>query len=103
MDVEEYTAVVQSVIPRREPEGKHERGPYVVTKCDKFDTVTFSLDEVTWKEKRSPRPGDVVVLSQITKKRAGWRADSARFFSLADEQKANSNKQTENRKEQGNV
>ena len=94
MNKDAYVAVVQKVISV----GKH--GPYVVTKCDEIGSITFSLDKETWQEKESPKPGTVVVLSQVIKKRAGWRANSARFFKPADEKIA-SKQQTANSKKKG--
>ncbi len=89
MDKESYQAVVQKVVH----EGKH--GPYVVTKCEAVETgtVTFSYDEETWHEKKEPKPGNVVLISGVIKKRAGWRATSARFLEPADEQTANRKEQ----------
>ena len=91
MDKKIYRAVVQKVVLARESQGKHERGPYVVTRCERFDdSVTFSLDKDTWSESESPKPGTIVLLSKIVKKRAGWRANSVRLLEPADEQKAKS-------------
>lgn len=72
--------VVQRIV-----EGKH--GAYVVVSVPevKDGSVTFSLDRSVWKEKRLPERGVVVVLSELQKKRGGWRALHARFFKLSDE------------------
>lgn len=94
MDKSAYVAVVQDIISA----GKH--GPYAVTKCEDVGSVTFSLNEETWKEKECPKPGTVVVLSRLIKKRAGWRANSARLFKPADE-KTPSKKQTAKSKQKG--
>ncbi len=77
---EEYEAVVDKIIP----EGRH--GPYCVSRCEKLDNivVTFSLKLPVWPEKTWPEPGTYVVLSEIRKKRAGWRAESARFMRPED-------------------
>jgi len=67
-------AVVQKVI-----DGKH--GCYAVANSDKIEgSITFSLDPTVWKEKVYPQEGYMVVLSDIRKKSAGWRAHSARFL-----------------------
>lgn len=81
-------AVVQKVIR----EGKH--GPFAVATSDKLDgSVTFSLEPTVWKEKDWPEEGVIVILEELLKKRAGWRAKKGRFFKPSDEQ-------TEIRKEQ---
>ena len=76
-------AVVQKIIG----DGKH--GPFVVATCDKFDTydgsITFSLDPLVWREKHYPKEGECVFLSDITQKRAGWRAETARYWTPSDE------------------
>jgi len=74
-----YQAVVEKIIL----EGDH--GPYVVTRCREIGLiVTFSLDPKVWQEADRPEPGMIVVLSQLRKKRAGWRAQQARFVEPAD-------------------
>lgn len=75
-----YQALVEKIIPR----GRH--GPYAVTRCDGLGTVTFSLKSETWTEKDWPEPGTWVMLSQIRKKRLGWRAMLGRFVKPSDEQ-----------------
>ncbi|KKR45941.1 MAG: hypothetical protein A3G47_00995 [Candidatus Zambryskibacteria bacterium RIFCSPLOWO2_12_FULL_39_45] len=80
MENESYTAVVQKVMDN----GKH--GPYVVATNEKIGTITFSLEPLVWQEKGRPERGNIVVLSEIRKKRAGWRANSGRFFRPSDEQ-----------------
>lgn len=78
---DEYRAVVQQVIR----EGKH--GPYAVATSDQIEgSITFSLDSNVWKEDEHPRNGYEVILNDVRKKRAGWRAHSARFVRLTDEQ-----------------
>lgn len=81
MDNDSYEAVVQSVISK----GKH--GPYAVALVDGIGSVTFALTPPTWNEKRLPDRGTSVVLSELTRKRAGWRASVARFFKPSDEKK----------------
>jgi len=77
---EEYRGVVEKIIPR----GKH--GPYAVACVPKVGLVTFALDDEVWREKRWPDPGALVVLSDVRKKRAGWRAEDGRFVRPSDEQ-----------------
>ena len=77
----EYRATVQKVLPG----GKH--GPYAVALAEEDGrNITFSLDQPVWQESNLPEPGTIVMLSQLQKKRAGWRASSARLFQPADEQ-----------------
>lgn len=79
-----YKAVVQKVISS----GPH--GPYAVAKSDEFGSVTFSLKPPVWREKFWPERGTVVVLSDVRRKRAGWRAELGRFMRPSDEQSAKS-------------
>lgn len=76
MGTEEVEAVVQKIV-----EGQH--GDYAITTSEKIEgSITFSLekkDEV-WQEKNYPEPGVYVVLSELCKKRNGWRARVARFL-----------------------
>ena len=75
---DEYRAVVQKVVLL----GKH--GPYVVTKCEKLGSVTFALEWEVWQEKDLPSQGTFVVLTDLRKKPAGWRAGSARYYRPSD-------------------
>lgn len=75
-----YQAVVEKVYA----DGPH--GPYVVASSTDLGSVTFSLDSTVWQEKDKPEPGMYVMLSQIRKKRAGWRANHGRFVTPSDEQ-----------------
>lgn len=79
MDGKSYAGIVQKIVPN----GKH--GPYAVTST-KIGLVTFLLKPPVWEEKRWPEEGNIVVLSEVTKKPAGWRADHGRFFQPSDEQ-----------------
>ncbi len=77
----EYRATIQKVLPG----GKH--GPYAVALAEEDGrNITFSLDQPVWQGDSLPEPGTIVMLSQLQKKRAGWRASSARLFQPADEQ-----------------
>ena len=74
----EYSAVVDKIIG----DGKH--GPYAVAFSDELGYITFSLDPEVWQEKKFPDPGMCVLLSQIRKKRAGWRAETGRYVRPSD-------------------
>lgn len=75
-----YQAVVVKIIRV----GKH--GPYAVAYTEEIGSITFSLDGNVWQEKDWPEPGMYVMLSQVRKKRAGWRAYHGRFIEPSDEQ-----------------
>ena len=76
-----YQAVVEKIIRN----GRH--GPYAVARSEEIGNVTFSLDPEVWREDDWPEPGMYVVLSQIRKKRAGWRAKHGRFIVPSDEER----------------
>ncbi|MFI5240413.1 MAG: hypothetical protein ACHQUB_01770 [Candidatus Saccharimonadia bacterium] len=77
---EHLNATVQAVLP-----GPH--GPYVVaTAVGLFGSITFALSEPVWLETDTPERGAMVVLSDLRRKQAGWRALSARYFRPEDEQ-----------------
>lgn len=88
-DEENCQAIVEKVIAV----GPH--GPYAVASCPELGSgsITFSLDTTVWKESDWPEPGMCVVLSQMRKKRAGWRAKSGRFVKPSDEQQPNNSKE----------
>jgi hypothetical protein len=73
-----YRLIVQKVVNN----GKH--GAYAVARHEKLGSVTFSLEKEVWQEKRFPSQGSEVVLSDLERKRAGWRAMSARFLRPED-------------------
>jgi hypothetical protein len=82
-----YRAVVQRIIR----DGPH--GPFAICTLSgnvAVGSVTFSLDSHVWPEQIWPEPGTLVVVSDVVKKRAGWRAHSARFVRLSDEQATHS-------------
>ncbi len=81
-----YTAVVQKVVKN----GHH--GPYAVATVADFESVTFSLLSPIWMEEGEPEPGTYVILSDIQKKRSGWRAMRARFFRPSDDSSLNNQK-----------
>lgn len=80
-----YVLIVQMVVKQ----GKH--GPYAVAKSTELGSVTFSLDSPVWTENRYPERGVYVVLSDLQKKRAGWRAQQGRFLRPTDKQSGTSN------------
>ena len=80
MQVKSYTGMVEKIIP----DGKH--GPYAVASVDTLGSVTFSLRLRLGIENDLPEGGSIVILSGITKKRAGWRASQGRFLQPSDEQ-----------------
>jgi hypothetical protein len=47
--------------------------------------VTFSLEPTVWQEEDFPEAGNVVLLSKIRRKRAGWRAKAGRYYVPSDE------------------
>lgn len=77
----EIKSVVQKVVSR----GKH--GPFAVATSETVEgSITFSLDKSVWHESDLPKEGVMVMLSDLRKKRAGWRAMSGRFYQPSDEQ-----------------
>lgn len=77
--LETYRGVVQRICM----EGRH--GPYAVARIDDLGDVTFSLVKPVWKGKTLPQEGTLVVLSDLMKKRAGWRAMRGRLVRPSDE------------------
>lgn len=77
----------QAMLEKTVKEGKH--GPYAVTRSDLLGLVTFSLDKPVWQEEEWPEPGTIIVVSDLIKKKSGWRARNARFFEPGDEQISN--------------
>lgn len=74
-------AIIQKIVTA----GKH--GPYAVATNDDLEgSITISLEPNIWKEKDWPERGNIVRLSSITQKRAGWRAKEGRFWNPSDEQ-----------------
>ena len=73
-------AIVQSV-----QNGRH--GRYAIATSEEVaGSITFSLDPEVWQEQDEPERGMSVVLSDLRKKRAGWRAMSGRYFRPDDQQ-----------------
>ncbi len=86
--MEQIKAIVQKVT-----KGKH--GAYAVAKSKDIEgSITFSLDKNIWQEPDLPESGTVVVLSKLTKKRAGWRANRGRFLKPSDEEISNQERST---------
>ena len=59
-------ATVQSIV-----NGKH--GKYAVAFATECGSVTFSLEGEVWQEDAPPEKGEIVVLSSLRKRQAGWR------------------------------
>jgi len=75
---------IEAVIQKVVNDGNH--GPYAVATCEGLKgSITFSLEKPVWNEKDRPNRGDIVILDDIRKKRAGWRAQKARFLRPSDE------------------
>lgn len=73
-------AIVRKVIAN----GRH--GPFAITSSESFEgSITISLNSPIWQEEQWPEGGSTVVLHDIRKKRAGWRAHSGRFYRPHDE------------------
>jgi hypothetical protein len=79
----ERTGAVEKVVPA----GRY--GPYAVVRDSELGAITLSLSPPVWNENANPEPGTYVVLSQIRKRRAGWRAMSGRFMKPSDQQAEN--------------
>ncbi len=80
MNKKQIQAVVQMVL-----EGDH--GPYAVATADGFEgSITFSLDSSVWQEAIRPGRGTHVILSNLERKQAGWRANKVRLLQPEDEQ-----------------
>jgi hypothetical protein len=80
-----YRAIVEKIVRR----GPH--GPYAIASSENLGSITFSLDPSVWREETWPDPGTYVILLQLRRKRAGWRAEQGRFLTPSDEQPPNSN------------
>lgn len=78
-------------VVRHVAQGKH--GPYAVAHNDSLKgSITFALSKPCWNETSEPKSGELVVLSNLRRKRAGWRALKARFYQPTDEQKGGTTK-----------
>lgn len=81
----------QGYVDRIVANGDH--GPYASAKVETLGLrVTFSLKKEVWQEKIWPERGTVVVLTEVIKKRGGWRAQHARFLRPSDESRSKENK-----------
>lgn len=78
--MEEYRGIVEKIVV-----GKH--GLYAVVSSKELGSVTMSLAKSVWMEEQQPEPGTYIVFTQVTKKRAGWRAQHGRFLKPSDEKK----------------
>lgn len=74
-----FFARVQKILP-----GRH--GPYVFARSAEIrGSITFSLNPQVWQESSQPTEGEIVVLSDLRRKDAGWRAHCARFMRPGDQ------------------
>jgi len=79
------------------------KGPYAVARSkdeDFTDSVTFSLGKDVWREEINPDLGVYVVLTNLAKRHAGWRANKARLFKPSDQVKIETKKEKEKRKDE---
>lgn len=85
---------VRAKVTKVDTDGRY--GPFAIAVADGFNgSITFFLgDEDLWPEASKPDVGDFVLLSDLRKKQAGWRAMKARFFKPGDEPQATSNQQS---------
>ena len=73
-------APIEAIVTAIVPKGGH--GPYAIAKADskpELGSITFALDKKVWREKDWPDVADHVVLRDIRKRPAGWRAHRAYF------------------------
>lgn len=75
--------VVQAVVQKVYPDGRH--GPYAIATVESLGSITFSLEGSVWDEEDVPEPGEIVMLSKLRKKRAGWKAMFGRRYRPSDE------------------
>jgi len=77
---------LKAVVHRIYPGGPH--GDYALAlpkDPGPIAKLTFSLESDTWRELKRPQQGEIVRLSGLIEKRAGWQAREARFWSTDDE------------------
>jgi hypothetical protein len=95
-EVERVTrATVTTLV--QEKKGRNGHGPYFIADGGEYGSVTCSLNPSVWQDKEEPVVGEVVVLSKLYLKPAGWRAGHGRRARLSDQ--AMSNQQTAIRNE----
>jgi hypothetical protein len=73
---------VRGIVQKVDFNGRH--GPYAIATVDGLGSVTFSLEKRVWCGDGMPEPGEVVMLSKLREKRAGWRAMVARYATPSD-------------------
>ena len=79
-------AMIEAAVEKVVIHGRH--GPYAVARDQGSKNrrlVTFSLQSPVWTEQSHPEPGTIVLLGDVRRKVSGWRAHSARFKRLEDE------------------
>jgi hypothetical protein len=87
---------IRGVIQKIHSDGRH--GPYAIATVEGLGSVTFSLEKRVWDEEDKPEPGEIVMLSKLREKRAGWRAMQARYATPSDNRQSGklSNQQRSN-------
>jgi hypothetical protein len=78
----QYIGTVEKVVV----DGRY--GSYAVIRVEKLGAITFSLKPPVWNESDHPEQGMFVVLSEVRRKRAGWRAMKGRFMKPSDQKSA---------------
>ena len=64
-------------------------GEIAFIKTEDYGPVSVLLNATHWRGTGGPKKGEVVVISGLTRFPKGWRAISARKFTLADEKSCN--------------
>lgn len=65
--------------------GKSPDGDFAFVETDHYGPVTVLLNTSCWGETGGPQKGEIIVVSGLSKHKKGWRAMSARKFTLDDE------------------
>ena len=64
-------------------------GEIAFVKTEDYGPVSVCLNATCWQGAGGPKKGELVVISGLTRFPKGWRAISARKFTLADEKQDN--------------
>jgi len=66
-------------------QGKHPDGDYCIATSDEIKgSITFEENEF---DGELPESGTTIVMGRLTQKRLGWRAGSARVYTIEDERR----------------
>lgn len=60
-------------------------GEIAFVETEDYGPVSVLVNATCWRGVGSPQKGEIIVISGLTKFRKGWRAMSARKFTLDDE------------------